>query len=123
MEKMIASRSASDTDFGSFTFFHRKLLLMVGGTGGRAQFWMLRVDEFQHLKMQTIFQVEKRLPQYLPLFFVEFMESCASLVEGALECAKLPLNLCRLHLVHGLDSPRLGWSDGMEQIKNTLASL
>ncbi|MGZ6010014.1 MAG: hypothetical protein ACXWLO_12070, partial [Rhizomicrobium sp.] len=63
----------------------------------------------------------KRLPQYLPLFFVEFMESCASLVEGALECAKLPLNLCRLHLVHGFD-PR-GLDGQMEKIKNTLASL
>src|ERR1700722_2953445 len=94
-----------------------------GGHGRWTQFWMLCVDQLQHLKMYAIFQVKKRLAEYLPLFFVEFKDGCAGLAAGALEREQVPSNFFRLHLVHGLDPPGLDRLGGLEQIKNTLASL
>jgi hypothetical protein len=39
------------------------------------QFWMLRVNQLKHLKMQTRPQVPKRLAQYPPFLLVEFKDS------------------------------------------------
>ena len=95
-----------------------------GGHGGRAQFWMLCVDQLQHLKMHTIFQVQKRLDEYLPLFFVEFKDGCASLVDGVARCASRCRRIFFACILSMVSIPRgLDRSGGLEQIKNTLASL
>ncbi len=123
MEKMIASRSATDTDFGSFTSFHRKSLLMVGGSGGGPQFWILRVDQLQHLKMQTMFQIHKGL--------MNICRSSSSSSKMAAPALWTASSIARAGAVEFFSlascpwsrSPRPGWLGGLEQIKNTLASL
>ena len=103
---MIVSRSASDTDLGSFTSFHSKLLLMEGSYVGRAQFWILRMDQIQHLGMQTMFQIPQGLDERLPIFLVEFEDGCARPVEGVVDFEQEPLNCCCLPLVHAV-GPRV----------------
>jgi hypothetical protein len=82
--------------------FPPQVTVYSGARGGWSQFWMLSVDQLQHLNMQTGSQFPEGMDEWPPIFLVEFTDSCESLVDGVVDCEQVPSNPFRLHLVHGL---------------------